>query len=129
MQVGDHVQRRAGLSKRGGEPLSPRTKVGYLTATRTFFRDVQEWGLWKSCSGGALTFVLQTSARLTCSPCRPPPSGGGGWRWIWLCGLRSPLSLVPAGPCTAGEQVPLGAHDVDAAGLGVLERGLGEFRK
>ncbi len=44
MQVGDYVQRLAGLSKRGGEPLSPRTKAGYLTATRTFFRDVQEWG-------------------------------------------------------------------------------------
>ena len=44
MHVGDYVQRRAGLPKRGGEPLSPRTKAGYLTATRTFFRDVQEWG-------------------------------------------------------------------------------------
>jgi integrase len=44
MQVGDYVQRQAGLSKRGGKPLSPRTKAGYLTATRTFFRDVQEWG-------------------------------------------------------------------------------------
>jgi len=44
MQVGDYVQRQAGLSKRGGQPLSPRTKAGYLTATRTFFRDVQEWG-------------------------------------------------------------------------------------
>jgi hypothetical protein len=27
------------------------------------------------------------------------------------------------------EQVTLGAHDVDAVRLGVLERGLGEFRK
>jgi hypothetical protein len=44
MQVGDYVQRQAGLSKRGGKPLSPRTKAGYLTATRTVFRDVQEWG-------------------------------------------------------------------------------------
>ena len=43
MHVGDPVQRQAGLSKRGGSPLSPRTKAGYLTATRTFFRDVQEW--------------------------------------------------------------------------------------
>ncbi len=44
MQVGDYVQRRAGAGKRTREPLSPRTKAGYLTATRTFFRDVQEWG-------------------------------------------------------------------------------------
>jgi len=44
MGVGDYVQRRAGLDKHGGKPLSARTKAGYLTATRTFFRDVQEWG-------------------------------------------------------------------------------------
>jgi integrase len=43
MTVGEHVQRRAGLDKRGGKPLSPRTKAGYLTATGTFFRDCQEW--------------------------------------------------------------------------------------
>jgi hypothetical protein len=44
MTVGDYVQRQAGLDKRGGKPLSPQTKAGYLTATRTFFRDAQEWG-------------------------------------------------------------------------------------
>jgi hypothetical protein len=38
----DNLRRRAGVDKRGGEPLSPRTKAGYLTAT-TFFRDCQEW--------------------------------------------------------------------------------------
>lgn len=43
MTIGEYVQRRAGVDKRGGEPLSPRTKAGYLTATRTFFRDCQEW--------------------------------------------------------------------------------------
>lgn len=44
MVVGDYVQRRVGLDTHGGKPLSARTKAGYLTATRTFFRDVQEWG-------------------------------------------------------------------------------------
>jgi len=44
LTVGDHVQRRAGLDKRGGKPLSPQTKAGYLSATRAFFRDAQEWG-------------------------------------------------------------------------------------
>jgi integrase len=43
MNVGDYIQRQHGLSKRDGQPLSPRTKAGYLTATRTFFRDCQEW--------------------------------------------------------------------------------------
>ncbi|MFJ1551534.1 tyrosine-type recombinase/integrase [Streptomyces sp. NPDC088246] len=43
MTVGEYVQCQAGIDKCGGEPLSPRTKAGYLTATRTFFRDCQEW--------------------------------------------------------------------------------------
>ena len=43
MNVGEHIQRQAGLSKRAGEPLSPRTKAGHLVAARTFFRDCQEW--------------------------------------------------------------------------------------
>ena len=43
MNVGDYIQRRVGLSKRSGQPVSPRTKAGMLTATRAFFRDLQEW--------------------------------------------------------------------------------------
>lgn len=35
---------RGGASKRNGEPFSPRTKAGYLTVARIFFRDCQEWG-------------------------------------------------------------------------------------
>ena len=43
MSVGDWVQRRDALGDRVGEPVSPRTKAHNLTATRTFFRDCQEW--------------------------------------------------------------------------------------
>jgi integrase len=43
MNVGDYIQRTDGLSKRAGKPLSPRTKACYLTASRTVFRDLQEW--------------------------------------------------------------------------------------
>lgn len=43
MLVGDYIQRTFGLSKQSGKPLSPRTKAVYLTATRTVFRDLQEW--------------------------------------------------------------------------------------
>ena len=43
MSVGDWVQRRDGLGGRVGEPISPRTKAQNLVATRTFFRDCQEW--------------------------------------------------------------------------------------
>ena len=43
MSVGDWVQRRDALGERVGEPISPRTKAHNLVATRTFFRDCQEW--------------------------------------------------------------------------------------
>lgn len=43
MAVGDYVQRRDHLHGRAGKPVSPRTKAHILMATRTFFRDCQEW--------------------------------------------------------------------------------------
>jgi integrase len=43
MAVGDYVQRRDHIHTRTGTPISPRTKAHNLTATRTFFRDCQEW--------------------------------------------------------------------------------------
>jgi integrase len=43
MSVGDYVQRRDALAGREGTPISPRTKAHTLMASRTFFRDCQEW--------------------------------------------------------------------------------------
>jgi hypothetical protein len=43
MAVGDYVQRRDHIHARAGTPISPRTKAHNLMATRTFFRDLQEW--------------------------------------------------------------------------------------
>jgi len=43
MAVGDYVQRRDHTPARAGEPISPRTKAHILMASRTFFRDCQEW--------------------------------------------------------------------------------------
>ena len=43
MAVGDYVQRRDHLHGRAGKPIAPRTKAHILMATRTFFRDCQEW--------------------------------------------------------------------------------------
>ena len=43
MSVGDYVQRTDALGVRAGKPVSPRTKAHQLMATRTFFRDCQEW--------------------------------------------------------------------------------------
>jgi len=43
MNVGDYVQRTAGLGDRLGKPLEAPSKAAQLTAVRTFFRDCQEW--------------------------------------------------------------------------------------
>jgi integrase len=43
MRVGDYVQRTDSLAGRAGAPISPRTKAHLLMASRTFFRDCQEW--------------------------------------------------------------------------------------
>lgn len=43
MAVGDYVQRRDALGHRTGKPIAPRTKAHMLGASRTFFRDCQEW--------------------------------------------------------------------------------------
>ena len=44
MRVGDFAQRRETVRDRLGQPLSARSKDGYLGAARQFFRDCQEWG-------------------------------------------------------------------------------------
>jgi hypothetical protein len=43
MAVGDYVQRRDHLRGHSGTPISPRTKAHILMASRSFFRDCQEW--------------------------------------------------------------------------------------
>ena len=43
MSIGAYVQRHEGFADRTGKPISPRTKAHFLMASRTFFRDCQEW--------------------------------------------------------------------------------------
>jgi integrase len=43
MAIGDYIQRHDHVQARTGKPISPRTKSHVLMATRTFFRDCQEW--------------------------------------------------------------------------------------
>lgn len=42
--IGDYAQRRVTLADRVGRRLAPASVAGYIGATRTFFRDCQEWG-------------------------------------------------------------------------------------
>ena len=42
--IGDFAQCKVTLAERVGRQLAPATVAGYIGATRTFFRDCQEWG-------------------------------------------------------------------------------------
>jgi len=43
LQAGDYAHVNAHLHLRAGQPLLPASKAGYLSATRIFFRDCQDW--------------------------------------------------------------------------------------
>jgi integrase len=43
-RIGEHTTRQGHIAERLGQPLSARTKEGYLGALRAFFGDCQEWG-------------------------------------------------------------------------------------
>jgi hypothetical protein len=43
MNVGDYIQSESSSTERLGQSLSPRSKSSVLEASRTFFRDCQEW--------------------------------------------------------------------------------------
>lgn len=73
--VGDYVQHQQALGARAGAAISPATKAHILMATRTFFRDCQEWG-------GVDT-----------SPVRPGPGSG-----------RSPKRARAAGHQSTGDR-------------------------
>jgi hypothetical protein len=78
MHVGDHTQRAAATGPRAGEPLKPKTKAGYLQATRAFFRDCQEWE-W-------------IPRRFDPAPPWPPPAAS----------RRSPAPTPASSPTTCG---------------------------
>jgi hypothetical protein len=78
MCVGDYVQCRDRLTARAGTPLSAGTKAHILMASRTFFRDCQEWE-WlprRFDPTRALALPRSISARITTNPASSPTTCG-----------------------------------------------------
>lgn len=101
LTVGEYVQREFGLSKRDGEPISPRTKAGYLTATRTFFRDCQEWEWIPRRFDPARALATPRSVHALIGP-NPRVIADDIWAKLLWAGLNLEPEDLPAnssGPC------------------------------
>ncbi|MFJ2478544.1 tyrosine-type recombinase/integrase [Streptomyces sp. NPDC087659] len=101
LTVGEYVQREFGLSKRDGEPISPRTKAGYLTATRTFFRDCQEWEWIPRRFDPARALATPRSVHALIGP-NPRVIADDMWAKLLWAGLNLEPEDLPAnssGPC------------------------------
>ncbi|WP_424532795.1 tyrosine-type recombinase/integrase [Sphaerisporangium viridialbum] len=101
LTVGEHVQRHAGLDKRKGDPISPRTKAGYLTATRTFFRDCQEWEWFPRRFDPARALATPRTIQALIGP-NPRVIADDIWAKLLWAGLNIEADDLPAnasGPC------------------------------
>ncbi len=104
MVVGDYVQRRDALGIRAGQPILPRTKAHILMASRTFFRDCQEWE-WigrRFDPSRALATPRSVHALIATNPRVIADD-------VWAKLLWAGLNLAPAGlPAnTAGSYYPM----------------------
>ncbi|MFG1687742.1 tyrosine-type recombinase/integrase [Nonomuraea sp. NPDC049269] len=101
MNVGDYIQRTVGLSKRSGQPVSPRTKAGMLTATRAFFRDLQEWEWISRRFDPARALATPRSVLALIGP-NPRVIADDVWAKLLWAGLNIEADDLPAnasGPC------------------------------
>jgi hypothetical protein len=101
MNVGDYIQRTFGLSKRAGQPITPRTKAGILTATRTFFRDCQEWEWIPRRFDPAHALATPRSVQALVGP-NPRVIADDIWAKLLWAGLNIEARDLPAnasGPC------------------------------
>lgn len=96
--VGDFAQRRVNLLGRLGRRLAPQTMAGYVTVTRTFFRDCQEWGWCPRRFDPKTALATPRSVRAQFGP-KPRVIADDAWAKILWAGLN------------------LGADDLTSAGI------------
>jgi integrase len=94
MAVGDYVQRRDHIHTRTGTPISPRTKAHNLTATRTFFRDCQEWEWIPRRFDPARSFALPRSVAALIGT-NPRIIADEVWAKLLWAGLTSSQATCP----------------------------------
>ena len=85
--IGDYAQRRVGLAGRVGRRLAPATVAGYVGATRTFFRDCQEWG-WCARRFDPSTALATPRSVLAVLGPKPRVIADDAWAKILWAGLN-----------------------------------------
>ena len=100
MRIGDYVACRGALRARVGQPLLPRSKDGYLSALRQFFRDCTEWDWMARRFDPVRALATPRSVKALIGP---QPRVIADDRWAKL--LWAGLNLEPADLST-GTQYP-----------------------
>jgi integrase len=107
MHVGQHIQRTTGLSKRDGHPVSPQMKAGFLTSSRAFFRDCQEWEWIPRRFDPTRALATPASTRALIGP-NPRVIADDIWAKLLWAGLNiqaGDLSAIAGSPCYPMELV------------------------
>lgn len=95
--VGEHTQRQRHIASRLGQPLSARTKDGYLGALRTFFRDCAEWGWISRRFDPTRALATPRSVKALIGPA-PRVIADGTWAKLLWAGLNLAADDLPAQP-------------------------------
>jgi integrase len=101
MNIGQYIQRTTGLSKRDGRPVSPQMKAGFLTSSRAFFRDCQEWEWIPRRFDPARALATPASIRALIGP-NPRVIADDVWAKLLWAGLNIQAGDLPAiagSPC------------------------------
>ena len=102
--IGDYAQRRAPLANRIGQPLSAKSKAGYITAVRTFFHDCQEWEWITRRFDPSRALATPRSIRALTGP-DPRVISDAVWAKLVWAGLNLQTDDLPAN--TGGQFYPL----------------------
>ena len=100
LEIGDYAQRRVGLANRLGQPLSARSKAGYIVAVRIFFRDCHEWEWIPRRFDPARALTTPRSIRALVGP-NPRVIADDVWAKLLWAGLNFAANDLPpnSGKC------------------------------
>jgi integrase len=104
LRIGDYAQRRAPLGNRIGQPLSAKSKAGYIVAVRTFFHNAQEWEWIPRRFDPSRAFATPRSIRALTGP-DPRVITDAVWAKLLWAGLNLEAADLPTS--TGGQFYPL----------------------
>ena len=96
-RVGEFTERQQHIAWRLGQPLSARTKDGYLGALRSFFSDCQEWGWVPRRFDPRRAFATPRSVKALIGP-KPRVIADDAWAKLLWAGLNLAAADLPPEP-------------------------------